>query len=156
VLKIALRVFVFLAGGFAVLLLALYAFFYFAFAPSRDEVFTAKSSDGRFVARLFEINGGATTSFGYLITVAESGPLNREKEVANLYGAVRNNSAYGANLRWVTPRQLSIEYLDAHQSEVLQEKVEFGKEEVSIVLAPNTPDVSAPAGGMLYNLQGRR
>ena len=155
-LRNAIRILAFIVGGFAALFVALYAWLYFAFEPSKDEVASAKSPDGRFVARLVEINGGATTSFEYLITVSETGILSKNHEAASLYGAVRNASAYGANLRWTSPQELTVEYLDAKASELLNSRIRLSSAEVAVVLRPHVTDATAPAGGMLYNLRGRR
>ena len=109
-LRSAIRILVLIVGGFAALFVALFAWLYFAFEPSKDEVASAQSPDGRFVAKLVEINGGATTSFEYLITISDAGILSKNHEAASLYGAVRNASAYGANLRWTSPQELTVEY----------------------------------------------
>lgn len=155
-LRRAIRIVAFIVGGFAALFGALFVWLYFAFQPSKDEVASVKSPDGRFVARLIEINGGATTSFEYLITVVEAGILSREHEAASLYGAVRNASAYGANLRWTSPQELTVEYLDAKSSELLSPTIRLPTAEVAVVLRPGVIDAAAPPGGMLYNLRGRR
>jgi hypothetical protein len=135
---------------------ALFALIYFAFEPSRDEVASAISPDGRLVARLVEVNGGATTSFGYRVTISEAATKSKSYEVASLYGAVRNDSAFGANLNWTSSQQLTIEYLKADSSQLLNPKLELANTEVAVVLRPNVIDPTAPAGGMLYNLRGRR
>ena len=134
---------------------ALFVWLHFAFEPSKDEVASARSPDGRFVAKLVEINGGATTSFEYLVTVSEAGVLSKDHGVASLYGSVRNASAYGANLRWTSPQELTIEFLDAKTSELLNPRLQLAGTEVAVLLRPHVTDASAPAGGMLYNLRGR-
>jgi hypothetical protein len=151
-----LQVFGYLTAGAGVLGAALFLWLYFAFQPSKDEVSSVASPDGGLVASLVEVNGGATTSFGYSVLLAEPGLLGRRQEVASLYGAVRNDSAYGANLRWTGANELSIEFLDAKTSEVLIARPRIAGREVAVVLRPYVRDESAPAGGMLYNLQSRR
>ena len=155
-LRSALRILGVIVGGFAALFAALFVWLYFATEPSKDEVASVISPDGKFVAKLIEINGGATTSFEYLVTVAEAGTFSKAHEAASLYGAVRNASAYGANLRWTSPREVTVEYLDAKSSELLLPKFRLSNAEVTVVLRPEVTDAAAPAGGMLYNLQGRR
>src|SRR5690349_14705648 len=76
---------------------------------SRDEVERVPSPDGRVEAVLIETNGGATTSFGYEVHVVAKGRPPSE-QVAWLYRAGRNETAYGANLKWTDDHELVIEY----------------------------------------------
>ena len=134
-----------------VLLLPACGFFF-----SEDEVARSSSPGGGAVAILTESNAGATTSFGYDVYLAEPGSGWRHStKVAWLYGAVRNEHAYGVNLRWATPRSLVIEYLRAHKANVLTPEVEVNASSYAIQLRAGISDPSAPPGGMLYNLQGR-
>jgi hypothetical protein len=123
---------------------------------SFDEVSIVTSPDGRADALLIETNGGATTSFGYLVFVVPKGVRLRSKDekylIASLYGATRNNSAYGANLKWPTKEKLLIEHLAAKSSEIIESKVNFAGYEVSVELKSGVADPSALPGGMLYNL----
>lgn len=80
--------------------------------PSRDEVAKVTSPDGSLVAVLIETNGGATTSFGYEIWLRDKNAGSGE-QVGTLHGAVRNDDAFGANLRWTDNTELSVEYLKA-------------------------------------------
>ena len=100
---------------------------------SRDEVVRVASPDGRVEAVLVETNGGATTSFGYEVHVVEKGRPAGDR-VAWLYGAGRNAQAYGANLKWTGENELVIEY-------------------IKVSLRSGVNDPTAPAGGMLYNLE---
>jgi hypothetical protein len=68
---------------------------------SHDEVARTWSPNGQVAAILFEENGGATTSFGYEVELGSKNGSG-QKLVAQLYGAQRNEDAYGANLRWKT------------------------------------------------------
>jgi hypothetical protein len=116
---------------------------------SRDEVGVVRSPDGRMVARLFETNGGATTDFGYLVTLSASGSKTGI-DVGSLYGAVRSDCAYGVNLRWRGPQQLVIEYLTA-KSAHLNNATMRGRP-VTVVARTGMKDETAPCGGMAYNL----
>lgn len=124
---------------------------------SFDEVARIPSSTSNVDAVLVETNGGATTSFGYEVFVLSRGqaPQRSGHPVANLYGAVRSEHAYGVNLRWVSSDTLAVEYLDAQDVHWLNGSVILGGREIKIVLKPGVNDPSAPSGGMLYNLQGR-
>lgn len=76
--------------------------------PSKDEVARIVSPSGNVEAVLFETNGGATTSFGYEVFVVERGAKPSGSPAVSLYGAVRNQHAYGANLKWSSPGSLLI------------------------------------------------
>lgn len=151
--KIVFRRLLVLGGGLLALCLAVIALAHFLFSPSRDEVSRVASPSGERVATVIEINGGATTSFGYEVRVSQTGFHPGSAKVALLYAAVRSHRAYGVNLRWVSDQELHVEYLSAQFAEV----VSPGKSgpPMRVVLAPGISDSSAPPGGMLYNLQGR-
>jgi hypothetical protein len=119
---------------------------YFLFQPSRDEVAREASPDGAVVATLIEINGGATTDFGYEVKVDGT-------RVALLYGAVRNSNAYGVNLRWLSSSDLDIEYLATRRAGLEKPELRVGTRTIHVALKPNVTDATAPAGGMLYNLE---
>jgi hypothetical protein len=128
------------------------------FPISRDEVARVVSSSGRLDAVLVETNGGATTSFGYLVYVVPHGAKpSKGREVAWLYGAGRNEHAYGANLKWEGVSALVVEYREAREVEVRRKTSVLGADTIAVVLRSGVTDSAAPAGGMLYNLQkGRR
>ncbi|MBK9164668.1 MAG: hypothetical protein IPM21_12330 [Acidobacteria bacterium] len=127
---------------------------------SFDEVSRVPSPDGQVDALLVETNGGATTSFGYSVFVVPKGVRLKSRDdkyiVATLYGAVRSKSAYGANLNWPARDRLSIEYLDAKSAKVLNSRIIFADYHVSVELNKGIEDSSAPAGGMLYNLEKQK
>jgi hypothetical protein len=61
---------------------------------SRDEVARVTSPDGTVDAVLVEVNGGATTSFGYQVFLVQRGGKRSDpSEVAELYEATRNAQA---------------------------------------------------------------
>src|SRR5262245_24814939 len=122
---------------------------------SEDEVARVASPDGRVEAILIETNGGATTSFGYKVLVGERGRWFSSTQVAWLYGAGRNEHAYGANLKWHTDTELFVEYLEAQEQELKERKVYIAGRNIEIVLKSGVTDLQAPAGGMLYNLKKR-
>jgi hypothetical protein len=73
--------------------------------------------------------------------------------VASLYGAQRNDSAYGVNLRWAADKRLTIEYLKARQEELTNSGPEIAGEHITVTLKSGIEDPGAPPGGMLWNLQ---
>ncbi len=149
--KIVLRALIIFGGGLLAFCLAVAALFYFIASPSRDEVVRVVSPSGDLIATVVEINGGATTSYGYEVRISRVGFTFGGAEVASLYGAVRNDRAYGVNLRWVSDRELCVEYLAAEFSKVVPSRTH--NPSVHVVLKPGVLDPSAPPGGMLYNLQ---
>jgi hypothetical protein len=105
-------------------------------------------------AVLVETNGGATTSFGYEVHLVPRGQKpSQGSEVAFLYGAVRNSNAYGANLRWTSGDTLAVEVLEARKIVRHKPSAQLGSADFHIQLVPGVEDTSAPAGGMLYNLE---
>jgi len=120
-------------------------------AVGRDEVARVASPDGALDAVLMESSGGATTSFGYDVEVVPHAGKADAAPAATLYGATRNGQAYGANLRWVGARELSVEYLQARWTRQQESTATVGTEKVTVVLHPGVTDNAAPPGGMAYN-----
>jgi len=125
---------------------------------SFDEVARVPKSDGNVDAVLVETNGGATTSFGYEVFIVPRGqkPYRSDHPVVSLYGAGRNEHAYGANLRWTLNDTLVVEYLDAQHADWLNGSLAVNGRVINIVMKSGVNDPTAPPGGMLYNLKGRR
>ena len=110
------------------------------------------SPDGRLEAILIETNGGATTAFGYEIWLRGKDRESGER-VATLYGAARNERAAGVNLRWADDTQLVVEYQEARSESLDKPNVKIGGRAVHVALKPHVSDPTAPAGGMLFNLE---
>ena len=91
---------------------------YFFTRPSHDEVFRVVSPDGKVIATLVEVNGGAITSMGYEVNLIRSDKPSSNVQVARLYDAVRNESAYGVNLQWESASEISVQYLSAKSATV--------------------------------------
>jgi len=147
-----------LAGVLTLLVFSAFVFGALALAcqPSRDEVARVTDPTGALDAVLVETNGGATTSFGYrAYVVARGRDFGRGERVARLYAAVRNESAYGANLRWAGPGDLRIEYLTARIADLEHPAVTVGGRAVRVRLEGGIVDSTAPGGGMLWNREGR-
>jgi hypothetical protein len=123
---------------------------------TQDEVYRASDSSGSVDAVLVETNAGAMTSFGYRVILTRSGwHWRMGTEVASLYGAVRSKQAYGANLVWRAPGELSVQYLDAEDVKLLLPTLEVAGEVVATSLDSGINDGTAPPGGLFYNLEGR-
>jgi hypothetical protein len=120
---------------------------------SRDVVARAPSPDGKIVARLFEINGGATTSFGYVVHVSRAWP-RWDHEVASVYGALRSECASGLNMRWRDGNTLVLEFLEA-KDVTFDGSVQVAGRTVNVIPKAQVNDPKAPCGGMLYNQEGR-
>jgi hypothetical protein len=124
--------------------------------PSKDEVARVVSPSRNIEAVLFETNGGATTSFGYEVYVVERGAKSSGSPAVSLYGAVRNQHAYGANIKWSSPDSLAVEYLSAKSAKVNVQTQSVGTQTIQFALREGITDNAAPSGGMLYNLRGRQ
>ena len=112
------------------------------------------SPDRKLDAVLVEINGGATTSFGYKVYIVEKGVnYNSGNSVASLYGAVRNSSAYGVNLVWKSAKELEVQYLSAKDSNIESSSVVIAGSKIAVFLRPGISDPTVPSGGILYNLE---
>lgn len=144
--------------SFATAAVLLIAWFFSAMVgePSKDEVARVVSPSGNIEAVLFETNGGATTSFGYEVYVVERSAQPSGSPAVSLYGAVRNQHAYGANLQWTSPDSLAVEYLSAKSAKVNVQTWTVGTQTIQIVLREGVTDNATPSGGMLYNLRGRQ
>jgi hypothetical protein len=140
-------------AGTALLGLALCACLILGTCVSKVEVGKAASPDGRFTARVFEINGGATTDFAYEVDVARSGPVYWDHAVAGFYGAVRSDCAYGVNVRWSNSTTLLLTYKRAKAVDV-DPSLRIGGEEVRIIVKGAVDDPEAPCGGMEYGQGG--
>jgi hypothetical protein len=123
-------------------------------SASKDEVARLAAPSGDVEGVVVETNGGATTSFGYEVHVVERGARpGRLSQVAFVYGAGRNDEAYGVNLRWEPNDVLLVEYLDARSAEVGAATTRVANRPVTVLLKAGTKDPNAPPGGMLYNLR---
>lgn len=113
---------------------------------SFDEVARVPNPDANADAVLVETNGGATTSFGYEVFVLPRGqkPKRSDHAVVSLYGAARNEHAYGANLRWASNDTLVVEYLDAQHADWLNGTLEVNGRVINIVMKSGVNDPTAP------------
>ncbi len=120
-----------------------------------DEVAQALSPDGKLEAIVQETNGGATTSFGYVISIKQSsgGPSIK---AAALYGAARSAEAYGCNISWISNNELHVQYLQAKAVTYHAKQIEADHRIILVMLDSGFEDRSAPPGGMLYNLHKQR
>jgi hypothetical protein len=115
-----------------------------------------KSPSGRVEALLDENNGGATTSFGYVVSLRPvSSPTATGIRVASTYGAVRNDRAYGMNLVWVGENTLEIQYWKARWATIEHPSIAIDGDTITTRMKADVRDEAAPAGGMLYNVQRR-
>jgi len=143
-----------LTVGWVVLMM--YFLFLFAGEPSKNEVARNVSSTGKMDAVLFETNGGATTSFGYEIYVVEHGAQPSGSPAASLYGAIRNQHAYGANLKWTSLDTVAVEFLSAKSVKIEKPIVSVGTQAIHLVVHEGVLDNAAPSGGILFNLRGQQ
>src|SRR5947209_19281815 len=111
-------------------------------SASSYQVARVASANGNLEAVLTETNGGATTSFGYDVTVRARGAKNGTK-VASLYGAIRNEQAFGVNLLWANDHVLRIQYLRARSVMNMLKTVDVSGQQVEIVMQSGIEDSQA-------------
>jgi hypothetical protein len=121
---------------------------------SSDEVLRITSPDGRVDAIVFETNCGAPCSFVYEIWLAPRG-ARHGVEVAFVDAAVRNEKAWGVNLKWLGTDRLAVEYFRADHSQLMKPSIEVAGDRIEVFLHDGVQDPRAPAGGMEYNLHKR-
>jgi hypothetical protein len=125
-------------------------------SDSSDTVARTLSPSGAVEALLDENNGGATTSFGYVVSLrAVSSSATTGVRVASAYGAVRNDQAYGMALVWADANTLEIQYWQARWATVERPSISIDGMTITTRMKAGVRDESAPAGGMLYNIQHR-
>src|SRR5882724_5363801 len=115
---------------------------------SFDEVARIQNAQYACDAVLVETNGGATTSFGYQIFLLprDKRPKRGDPAVANLYGAVRSERAYGVSLRWQDENTLAVEYLEARHADLRNAELNVSGHAIRIIMKPGITDSVAPGG----------
>ena len=121
--------------------------------PTRSEVARVVSPDGSASAVVYELSGDAKSPFSYQVEIAAA---DKSRVVALLAGAMRNDRAYGVNVRWSSPTDLSVEYFSAQSAKIAADQVASGARGARVSLHSGIRDDNAPAGGMLFNLQHAR
>jgi hypothetical protein len=107
---------------------------------SRHEVTRTPSPDGALDAVLAEVIGGSQSYEVYV--VRRGATLGRSSALVKLEGARRSAGEEGANLRWLTPEVLAVEYLSARTVQVNASETRLDDRSVHILAHPGT----APAG----------
>lgn len=125
---------------------------------NREEVLRVASPAHNIDAVLVETNGGATTSFGYEVyLVAKGQNVEGKSRAAFVYGATRNENAYGVNVKWRNPNLLSVEYFrDKGTLSEVKTPFVIDSMPVEVAVQAGVLDPVAPPGGMGFNLRGRQ
>lgn len=119
-----------------------------AMEPPRNEVARTNSPDGQTSAVLFETNGGATTSYGYLVELSDLSDQDQTPTlVGKLYGAVRSDCAYGVDVGWKDAKTLTLTVESAEQINV-PEQVSIGRKLIRVIVRTGIKNNAAPCGGM--------
>lgn len=121
---------------------------------SKVEVMQAKSPDQSLTAQVMEINGGATTDFGYRVDLVGNSAFQSHRTVASFDGAGRSDCAYGVNIRWVDDNSLLITYKDARRAHV-DPSLDIAGRTVRIISRSGINDPTAACGGMEYSQHGK-
>lgn len=121
---------------------------------SRDEVARVRSPSGDLDAVVYEINGGATTSFGHDVYIV---PAKRSIfwgiRAAHFYRASRNERASGVNVVWSSPDILMVRYLEANSAVLESDRaLRVAGRAVFVGLEGGVNDPKACPGGMLHDL----
>lgn len=156
-MRLALRVLMWIliaaAGVCAILVVAIVVLI--SSDVSKDEVARVTSPLGDIDAVLVETSGGATVSFGYEVSLVPRGVKGPGTLSAFLYGATRNDRAYGANLRWGSESNLQVEFAHAKRATLDKPIVTVVGRKVQVELREGITDAIAPAGSMFRNLPGK-
>jgi hypothetical protein len=119
-----------------------------------DEVARVRSPNGLTDAVLMESGGNATVASSYEVYLTRAGGSSIwGSEVADLFEAVRSDSANGLNLRWPANDSLRIEFLRAQLVNKFVPSVRIHGQTVFVSLDSGIADPRAPRGGMYYNQQ---
>jgi hypothetical protein len=86
----------------------------------------------------------------------EHGAQPSGSPAVSLYDAIRNQHAYGANLKWTSPDSVAVEFLSAKSTKIEKSILSVGAQAIHLVVHEGVLDNAAPSGGMLYNLRGRQ
>lgn len=114
------------------------------------EVARVTSPNAAIDAVLTEANPGATASFVYRIRlIARGADWKNDAAVVQLYGATRNASAFGVDLKWQDTQTLVAEYLQARSvSPTEPAAVDVSGHTARVVLRDGVENPAAPPGGM--------
>jgi hypothetical protein len=103
-------------------------------------------SDGRVDAVLVESHRGSGSAYWYDVYVLPTGaPYDSGQTAVTLRGAVRNERLRGANLKWLQPDLLTVEFESAQSIEQALVSVHVGGRDVRVMLNPGITDPGAPA-----------
>lgn len=123
---------------------------------SSDTVVRAPSPSGHIEAVLNENNCGATTSFGYVVSLrAAASSMTSLVPAASAYGAIRNDDAYGMNLVWIDENTVEVQYWKARWATLEHPSIPINGLMITTRMSADVRDEAAPAGGMLYNIERR-
>lgn len=119
--------------------------------PAREDVAWATAPDRRIHAILSETNGGATTSYAYVVELHAAGHRGDAPiRAGSLYGAVRSLCAYGVDLHWSDPSTLELRFESAKRVDVPPSVIVDGRR-IRIVARDGQVNAAAPCGGMAAN-----
>lgn len=115
----------------------------------KAEVARVRSPDGTLDAIVVEIDGGGTVSYRYDLRIVSRGQTPAAGvSVGSLYGALRNEDAYGVNPKWQDSGVLFFEYWKAKTATLDNPMVQLSGRAVKCVLKGDVLDTSAPRGNM--------
>lgn len=114
---------------------------------AKTEVARVVSPDGTVEAVVTEVDGGATTSYAYVVSLRPVGQRGTAR-IAYLYGAARSTRSWGVNVRWPSNEAVEIEYLTARETELERSAVAIGGRTIRVSLRGGIDEPAAPPGSM--------
>jgi hypothetical protein len=114
---------------------------------AREERAWANSPDGQTHAILIETDGGATTSFGYLVELHPSDHQGQVPvRVADFYRVV-SDCDYGLDMRWADANTLILRLRSASQMHV-DRLASVGEKTIRVVVQTGVGQSAEPCRGM--------
>ncbi len=114
---------------------------------SHEERAWANSPDEKTHAILIETNGGATTTFGYLVELHPSDHRGQKPvRVADFY-RVNSQCEYGLHMRWRDANTLVLGFVSADQMHV-SKSADVGGKDVRIIVEAGEGEYTDPCRGM--------
>lgn len=120
-----------------------------------EQVAVATSPDGSIDAIVTESSAGATTSYSYNVYLARRGSPRSEwgPRIVSLYAAVRNDHAYGVNVKWTGEDTVVVECFRAGGVKIRRPTTEIQGREVHMTVKTGVVDAQAPSGSMAKNVK---
>jgi len=133
------------------LLLLLLLFFCQSCVGTEVEVARVPSPDGTLEAVIVERDDGGLTSYRYDLRIVQRGEKAHDGiSVGSLYGATRNDNAYGVNAKWEGSNTVAFEYLKTKRANLVRPHLELSGRQVTTIFRSGVLDPSARGNMAMY------